>query len=72
MKIELIFVRLRCVENLHIGVLHADSQPVTSGAITQAEYLTAEVMLLELSALSKIPGPHGVVQASGPQLGAIG
>ena len=72
MKIELIFVRLRCVENLDVGVLHADSQPVTSGAITQAEYLAAEVMLLELPALPEIPGPHGVVQASGPQLGAVG
>ncbi len=28
-------------------------------------------MLLQLSSLSQVPGPHGVVQASSPQLGPI-
>jgi len=70
-EIELIFVWLRCVENLDVGVLHANSKPVTSRTVAQAEYLAAEVVLLELSALPEVPGPHSVVQASGPQLGAV-
>lgn len=28
-------------------------------------------MLLQLPTLAQVPGAHGVVQASGPQLGAI-
>ena len=45
-KIELIFVGLRCVENFDVGILHSYSQPVTSGTVSQAEYLAAEVVLL--------------------------
>ena len=70
-EIELVFVRLRCVEDLDIRVLHTHSKPVSSGAVSQTEYLAAKVMLLKLSALPQVPGPHGVVQAPGPQLGAI-
>ena len=50
-EMKLVLVRLVTVKHLHIRVLHADSQPVTSWAPAQAEYLAAEVMLLELSAL---------------------
>lgn len=34
-------------------------------------YLWSEVMLLELSSLSQVPGPYGVVQSTCPQFGAI-
>lgn len=34
-------------------------------------YLGGEVMLLQLSPLPQVPGPDGVVQASGPQFGPI-
>ena len=34
-------------------------------------YLGGEVVLLELPALPQVPGPDRVVQAPGPQLGAV-
>lgn len=34
-------------------------------------YLRCEVMLLQLPSLSQIPGANGVIEASGPQLGAV-
>lgn len=34
-------------------------------------YLGGEVVLLQLPSLSQVPGPHGVVQASSPQLGPV-
>jgi len=46
MKVELVLVRLVAVEHLHVAVLHADGQPVPGRAISQTEYLAAEVMLL--------------------------
>ena len=52
---ELILVRLSCVENFHIAVLHPYRQPVSGRAVTKAEYLAAKVMLLELSTLPEIP-----------------
>ena len=45
-EVQLVLVWLVTVENLDIRVLHAHSQPVTSGAPAQAEYLAAEVVLL--------------------------
>ena len=59
------------MENLHIAVLHSNRQPVASWTVTQTEDLTAEVVLLELSALPQVPGPHGVVQPPSPELGAV-
>ena len=43
---ELILVRLGCVENLDIAVLHSYSKPVSGRAVTKAEYLAAKVVLL--------------------------
>ena len=34
-------------------------------------YLGGEVVLLELPSLPQVPGPDCVVQAPGPQLGAV-
>lgn len=34
-------------------------------------YLGGEVVLLQLPSLSQVPGPHGVIQASSPQLGPV-
>lgn len=34
-------------------------------------YLGGEVMLLQLTSFPQVPGPYGVIQASGPQLGPI-
>ena len=34
-------------------------------------HLGGEVVLLQLPALPQVPGAHGVVQASRPQLGAV-
>ena len=70
-EVQLIFVWFVTVKHLHVGVLHPNSEPVSRGAPAQAEYLAAEVVLLQLSALPEVPGPHRVVQASGPQLGAV-
>lgn len=41
------------------------------GGGEERTHLGSEVMLLQLPALSQVPGTHGVVQASSPQLGAI-
>ena len=71
MQVELVLVRLRGVQHLHVGVLHADGEPVPGGAVAEAEDLAAEVVLLQLSALPEVPGPDRVVQAPGPQLGAV-
>ena len=68
---ELVLVWLRGVENLHIAVLHSHSEPVSSGTPAQTEDLTAEVVLLELSSLPEVPGPHSVVQPPSPELGAV-
>ena len=68
---ELVFFRFTGMENLHIAVLHSNRQPVASWTVTQTEDLTAEVVLLELSALPQVPGPHRVVQPPSPELGAV-
>ena len=68
---ELIFVWLSGMENLHITVLHSYSKPVSSWTPAQTEDLAAEVMLLELSSLPEVPGPDSVVQSSSPELGTI-
>ena len=68
---ELIFVWLSGMENLHIAVLHSYSKPVSSWTPAQTEDLAAEVMLLELSSLPEVPGPDSVVQSSSPELGTI-
>lgn len=44
----------------------------TSWAIAEREDLRAEIVLLQLPALPKIPRPHGVVQAARPQTRPIG
>jgi hypothetical protein len=49
-----------------IGIL------LTSRTIAERENLRAEIVLLQLSALSKIPRSHGVVQATGPKFCTIG
>lgn len=36
-----------------------------------AAHLRGEVMLLQLPALPKVPGAHGVVQSPSPQFGAV-
>ena len=59
------------MENFNIAVLHPDSEPVPSGTPSETEYLTAEVVLLELSSLPEVPGPHSVVQSSSPELGTV-
>ena len=71
MEMELILVRLSSVEDFNIAVLHPHCQPVSGGTPAKAEYLTAEVMLLELSSLSEVPRADRVVQTSGPKLGAV-
>lgn len=43
-------------------------QPVWKTALV---YLGGEVVLLQLTSFPQVPGPHGVVQASGPQLGPV-
>ena len=68
---ELVFFRFTGMENLHIAVLHSNRQPVASWTVTQTEDLTAEVVLLELSSLPEVPGPHSVVQPPSPELGAV-
>ena len=68
---KLVLVRLSCMENFNIAVLHPDSEPVPSGTPSETEYLTAEVVLLELSSLSEVPRADRVVQTSGPKLGAV-
>ena len=68
---ELVLVWLSCVENFHIAVLHPHSKPVSSGTPAETEDLAAEVMLLELSSLPEVPGPHSVVQSSSPELGTV-
>ena len=68
---ELVLVWLSGVENLNVAVLHSHSQPVSSGTPAQTEDLTAEVVLLELSSLPEVPGPHSVVQPPSPELGAV-
>ena len=68
---ELIFVWLSGMENLHITVLHSYSKPVSSWTPAQTEDLAAEVMLLELSSLPEVPGPDSVVQSSSPELGTV-
>lgn len=68
---ELVLFRFTGMENLHVAVLHSHGQPVTSWAVTQTENLTAEVMLLKLSSLPEVPGPHSVVQPPSPELGAV-
>ena len=60
-EMQLVLVRLVAVEHLDVGVLHTNSQPVPCGAPTQTEDLTAKVVLLELSSLPEVPGPHRVV-----------
>ena len=59
------------MENFNIAVLHPDSEPVPSGTPSETEYLTAEVVLLELSSLPEVPGPHSVVQTPSPELGSV-
>lgn len=34
-------------------------------------YLGGEVVLLQLTSFPQVPGPHRVIQASGPQLGPV-
>ena len=68
---ELVFFRFTGMENFHIAVLHTHGQPVSSRTVTQTEDLTAEVVLLELSSLPEVPGPHSVVQPPSPELGAV-
>merc|ERR1719319_685712 len=70
-EVELVLVGLVAVEHLHVRVLHADCEPVAGWAVAQAEYLGAEVVLLQLPALPQVPRPHRVVQPSRPQLRAI-
>lgn len=72
MQMQLIFIGLGGVQHLHVGVLHADSKPLASGAIPQGEDLRAEVVLLELLAFAQIPAAHSVVQSAGPELGTVG
>ena len=68
---ELVLVWLSGVKNLHIAVLHPHSKPISSGAPAQTEDLTAEVVLLELSSLPEVPGPHSVVQTPSSELGSV-
>jgi len=70
-EMELVLVRLSSVEDFHIAVLHPNCKPVSSGTPAKAEYLTAEVMLLELSSLSEVPRANCVVQTSSPKLGTV-
>ena len=70
-QVQLVLLGLGRVQHLHVGVLHADGEPVPGGAVAEAEDLAAEVVLLQLSALPEVPGPDRVVQAPGPQLGAV-
>lgn len=70
-EVELVFVRFGAVEYFHVGVLHSHGQPVSSRAVAEAEYLGAEVMLLQLSSFPQIPGSHSVIQTSSPQLSAV-
>ena len=68
---ELVFFRFAGMKNLHIAVLHTHGQPISSRTITETEDLTAEVVLLELSSLPEVPGPHSVVQTPSPELGSV-
>jgi hypothetical protein len=47
-------------------------ESLTSRTVAQREDLRAEVVLLQLSALSKIPRSHGVIQTTGPEFCTIG
>ena len=69
---ELVLFGLVHVEDLDVGALHADSQPVTRGTEAEGEDLRSEVVLLELTSFAEVPGSDCVVQASSPQLGAVG
>lgn len=43
---QLVLVGLGVVQDLHIAALHAHSQPLPSGAVTQGEDLGGEIVLL--------------------------
>lgn len=70
-EVELVFIWLGDMQDLHIGTFHSHCQPFPSGTVTQREYLTGEIMLLQLSSLPQVPRAHRVIQATRPQLGAI-
>lgn len=69
---QLVLVGLGGVEYLDVRVLHPDGQPLAGGAVTEGEYLRGEIMLLQLPAFAKVPGAHGVVEATGPQFRSVG
>ena len=39
MQVQLVFVRLGVVENLHVAALHSHSQPLSCGTVAQREDL---------------------------------
>lgn len=72
MQVKLVLVGFVAMEDLNTRALHAYCQPITGGAETQAKDLRVEVVLLELTTFSKVPGSHSVVQSSSPQFCTIG
>merc|ERR1712117_664409 len=71
MKMKLVFIWLSCMKNFYIRVFHSNSKPITRRTVTQTKYLTAKVMLLQLSALSKIPRSDSVVKTPCPKFISI-
>jgi hypothetical protein len=63
-QIELIFVGLAVMQNLHVTTLHAHSQPIPTRTITKREYLRRKVMLTELASFAHVPSADSVVQAT--------
>lgn len=68
---QLVLVRLGRVQHLHVRVFHPHRQPFPRGTIAQGKYLRREVVLLQLPPFPEVPRAHRVVQAAGPQLGAV-
>jgi hypothetical protein len=71
-QMQLVLVGLGGVEHFHVGILHADGEPLTRRTIPQREYLRAEVVLLQLPSLPQVPTSDSIVQTAGPQLGPVG
>lgn len=44
MQVQLVFVGLSVVQDLHIAALHAHGQPLPSGAVTQGEDLQGQTV----------------------------